>query len=147
MNKPPGYYRDERGREYYWDGRQRSYIPHDSFGQFMTDMNKVTLGVVGFFVLILVAIVVIALLLWALLTVPALIILLLLAVPVVIFVANNQARWDKNYRERQKAEAKIQVDERQKEDEERMERFRRIGEEIDQNLERRMSEKNRQADN
>ena len=27
MNKPPGYYRDERGREYYWDGQHRSYIP------------------------------------------------------------------------------------------------------------------------
>ncbi len=147
MNKPPGHYRDERGNEYYWDGRQRSYIPHDSFGQFITVMNKITLGVLGVWNLILVAIVVIALLLWALLTVPALIILLLLAVPVVIFVANNQARWDKNYRESQKAQAKIQVDERQEEDEERMEKFRRIGEEIDQNVERRMSEKSRQADN
>ena len=27
MNKPPGYYRDERGREYYWDGQHRSYLP------------------------------------------------------------------------------------------------------------------------
>ncbi len=27
MNKPPGYYKDERGREYYWDGQHRSYIP------------------------------------------------------------------------------------------------------------------------
>ncbi len=38
-NKPPGHYRDERGYEYYWDGQRRSYIPNDSFGQFMRNMR------------------------------------------------------------------------------------------------------------
>ena len=29
ISKPPGYYKDERGREYYWDGQHRSYIPNE----------------------------------------------------------------------------------------------------------------------
>ena len=30
ISKPPGYYKDERGREYYWDGQHRSYIPNEN---------------------------------------------------------------------------------------------------------------------
>ncbi len=38
-NRRPGYYRDERGREYYWDGQTRSYIPVNSYDQFNQDMQ------------------------------------------------------------------------------------------------------------
>ena len=42
MNRPPGYYKDERGREYYWDGERRSYIPTNSYQEFNEDMAPVT---------------------------------------------------------------------------------------------------------
>ncbi len=149
MNKPPGHYRDEKGHEFYWDGQRRSYIPHDSFGQFMTDMNKVTLGVVGVAGMVFLVPVAIGLVfltgwaLWAVLHSPVALLIVFAVGGIIFFQIVHHRRWAEEERNReakeeraraqQRAEAKIQVDERQEEDEERMERFRRIGEEIDQN--------------
>ncbi len=46
MNRPPGYYKDERGREYYWDGRTRSYIPDNSYDRFRRDLDRAGIVVV-----------------------------------------------------------------------------------------------------
>jgi hypothetical protein len=40
VNRPPGYYKDEYGRDYYWDGQHRSYIPQNSYQQFKRDYNE-----------------------------------------------------------------------------------------------------------
>jgi hypothetical protein len=40
ISKPPGHYKDERGREYYWDGRQRSYIPKSSYDRMNEDLSR-----------------------------------------------------------------------------------------------------------
>ena len=42
MNRPSGYYRDERGREYYWDGQRRSYIPRSSYDRMNEDLAPLT---------------------------------------------------------------------------------------------------------
>ena len=39
MHKPPGYYKDEKNREYYWDGERRSYILKSSWTRFNEDME------------------------------------------------------------------------------------------------------------
>lgn len=39
MHRPPGYYRDEKGREYYWDGQHRSYIPQTSWERINRDVD------------------------------------------------------------------------------------------------------------
>ncbi len=69
ISKPTGYYKDERGREYYWDGRQRSYIPENPYRQFKSDMGRAAPWVVvalSLPVIVPVVIVLVALLLWAL---------------------------------------------------------------------------------
>lgn len=55
MQKKPGHYVDEQGHKYYWDGQTRSYIPDNSFGQFLDGANKVAsifvLGYAGVWIL------------------------------------------------------------------------------------------------
>ncbi len=65
MNKPPGHYKDEKGYEYYWDGRTRSYIPENSYQRFRRDLDRganvvlwiyvgvLALPVIGFVVLLI----------------------------------------------------------------------------------------------
>lgn len=163
MNIPPGYYRDEKGLEYYWDGQQRSYIPENPYRQFKADVDRAAPWILGGLLLpsllpvaaAVIFLVVVAV--FAVLQSPVALLSVFAFVGIIFFVIvhdrrvaeeeRNRGAEQERARAQPRAEAKIQVDERQKEDEERMERFRRIGEEIDQNLERRMSEKNRQADN
>ena len=52
MNKPPGYYRDEKGREYYWDGERRSYVPKSS----MDWLNENSHAAISMTVVLLVAV-------------------------------------------------------------------------------------------
>lgn len=62
MNKPPGHYRDERGREYYWDGERRSYIPDNTLRDLMDNLNKVAIQTGVFLVFLIVGIPIIVLL-------------------------------------------------------------------------------------
>ncbi len=115
MNKPPGHYRDEKGHEFYWDGQRRSYIPHDSFGQFMTDMNKVTLGVVGVCVLIPVAIVLVFLTgwaLWAVLHSPVALLSVFAVGGIIFFQIVHHRRWAEEERNREAEEERARVQQR-----------------------------------
>ncbi len=130
MNKPPGYYRDERGREYYWDGRQRSYIPHDSFGQFMTDMNKVTLGVVGVAGMVFLVPVAIGLVfltgwaLWAVLQSPVALLIVFAVGGIIFFQIVHHRRWAEEERNREAEEERARAQQRAEADK-RRERKRR----------------------
>lgn len=64
INQPPGHYRDEQGREYYWDGERRHYLPDTSFRDFMESMNYVALYTIGLLIAVVIAIPIIALLIY-----------------------------------------------------------------------------------
>lgn len=113
INKPPGHYRDEKGNEYYWDGRTRSYIPDNTIGRFLEGMNRATPVFVWGYVAVL-AIPVLLLLVLFLFTQPA----LLLLIPIiggcglVLFIDNQRRQADELRIENQK---KAQAEARERE--------------------------------
>jgi uncharacterized membrane protein len=93
MNQPPGYYRDERGNEYYWDGQHRSYIPENPYQQFKSDVDRAAPWIVGALALpgllpvVSIVIFLVGVAIWAVLQSPVLILLLLVSVAVMLFFA------------------------------------------------------------
>lgn len=64
INQPPGHYRDEQGREYYWDGERRHYLPDTSFRDLLEVSNKVFLYMVGLGFALIIGIPLLALIGW-----------------------------------------------------------------------------------